>query len=150
MAPESEAGIQERGRITDPWKPGHKIKVQVWFVRGAERAGWHGQNHTLEETTRLFSDLTDNLLLRDLKRRALREYGPHFNGFTVLEQGVAFGYLNRFFKAVCLNNPVTCDRLLGFRKRAVCHRLSTVRILPSSARLRTPFIFPSYFNHSNH
>jgi hypothetical protein len=62
---------------------------------------------------KVISDLTDNLLLRDLKRRALREYGPHFNGFTVLEQGVAFGYLNRFFKAVCLNNPVTCDRLLS-------------------------------------
>jgi len=32
----------------------------------------------------VISDLTDNLFLRHPKRRVLREYGPHFNGFTVL------------------------------------------------------------------
>jgi hypothetical protein len=58
--------------------------------------------------------------------RVLREYGPHFNGFTVLETGVAFGYLNGICKAVCLNKPVTCDRLLGFRKRVAVMRGTVV------------------------
>jgi hypothetical protein len=44
----------------------------------------------------------------------------------VLETGVAFGYLNGICKAVCLNKPVTCDRLLGFRKRVAVMRGTVV------------------------
>jgi len=55
---------------------------------------------------------------------ALQEDGPYFNGVTVVQQRVPFGYLYRFLKTGCSNEPITCNPFLGFRKRAVHHLFS--------------------------
>ena len=41
-----------------------------------------------------------------LKLRGFAEDGPYFNGLSVLKARVAFCYHYRFFKAVCVNEPV--------------------------------------------
>jgi len=67
----------------------------------------------------------------------------------VLETGVAFGYLNGICKAVCLNKPVTCDRLLGFRKRAVRYHLSAAKNFALIREATYAFYLSSLVNRSN-
>jgi hypothetical protein len=69
----------------------------------------------------------------------LREDGPYFNGVTVVQQGVPFGDLYRFLKTGCLNEPVTCDPFLGFRKRAVRHTFSAGKDLAFRRELMPAF-----------
>jgi hypothetical protein len=77
----------------------------------------------------------------DLKLRGLREDGPYFNGLTVLKTRVAFRDLYRFFKAVCVNEPVACDRFLGFRQRSVRYPISARKNLAFRRELMPAFHF---------
>jgi hypothetical protein len=79
--------------------------------------------------------------IADLKLRGLREDGPYFNGLTVLKARVAFRDLYRFFKAVCVNEPVACDRFLGFRQRSVRYPFSARKNLAFQARADARFSF---------
>jgi hypothetical protein len=67
------------------------------------------------------------------------EDGPYFNGVTVVQQRIPFGYLYRFLKTGCSNEPVTCDPFLGFRKRAVHHTFSAGKDLAFGPKLMPSF-----------
>jgi len=58
---------------------------------------------------------------------------------TMVQQGVPFGYLHRFLKTGCSNEPVTCDPFLGFRKRAVHHTFSAGKDLAFGPKLMPAF-----------
>jgi hypothetical protein len=83
----------------------------------------------------------------EYEHEGLREHWPYFNGVTVVQQGVRFGDLHRFFKAGCLNEPVACDRFLGFRKWPVRHSLSARKDLAFRRKLMPAFHF-SKIDHS--
>jgi hypothetical protein len=52
----------------------------------------------------------------------LRVDGPDFQEQAAIQTRVACGDLRSFVEVVCENEPVPANHLLGFAKRAVCHR----------------------------
>jgi hypothetical protein len=64
------------------------------------------------------------MLVFILKLSGLRNDWPYFDGGTVIQTGVAFSDFHGFFKTVRSNEPVTSNRFLGFRERAVGYGIS--------------------------
>ena len=60
-------------------------------------------------------------LTKPHENRAARPSGhpARLDGVPVVQKRVPLGDLYRFFKTFCLDDPVPCDRFLGFWKRTV-------------------------------
>jgi hypothetical protein len=63
------------------------------------------RSRTITERQSDYFLVLPELCSRHLKLGAFRQNRPYFNGVAVLQSGVPFRNLNRFFKAVRVNKP---------------------------------------------